>query len=194
MKLSFLNELTYFLNGEAIDRVVTNNKIRYVKLQSNENPYGLNNLIKSMSNEMYLITDIHIGDPVDNWIEQRDKIICTINNVVGENDNLLILGDLTSHTNTANIMDVVNFIKMLNCQNLYLILGNNDIYGIESYIKMGFKTVLDKFEWKNLVFTHMPIPVYGSQINIHGHLHESIEYIDGNITDYIRIKLKNFNI
>ena len=117
MNLSFINEFTYFSNDEAIDRVVTKEGVRFVKLKDDEKPYGLNDLLANISSNMYIISDVHIGDPIDNWEDKRNKIINTINNIVGENDKLLFLGDLTAHSNTTNIYDVVNFIKCLKCEN-----------------------------------------------------------------------------
>ena len=187
MQLSFLNEFTYFSNDEAIDRVVTKNGVRFVQLKNDEKPYGLNELMKNISSEMFIVSDLHIGDPVDNWTDKRDKIISTINNIVGKNDKLLILGDLTAHSNTTNINDIVTTIKCLNCENLYLVLGNNDIYSIDSYVRMGFKAVVDKFIWRNYVFTHMPIRMHGKEINIHGHLHEEIRYENVDWHNHIRI-------
>lgn len=187
MQLSFLNEFTYFSNDEAIDRVVTKDGVRFVKLKDDETPYGLNELIQNISSEMFIVSDLHIGDPIDDWTDKRDKIISTINNIVGKNDKLLILGDLTAHSNTTNIYDVVNFIKCLKCENLYLVLGNNDIYSIDSYKRMGFKAVVDKVIWRNYIFTHMPIPVTGKEINIHGHLHEEIRYENVDWHNHIRI-------
>ena len=187
MQLSFLNEFTYFSNDEAIDRVVTKDGVRFVKLKDDEKPYGLNELIQNISSEMFIVSDLHIGDPIDNWTDKRDKIISTINNIVGKNDKLLILGDLTAHSNTTNIYDVVNFIKCLKCENLYLVLGNNDIYSIDSYKRMGFKAVVDKVIWRNYIFTHMPIWVTGKEINIHGHLHEEIRYENVDWHNHIRI-------
>lgn len=187
MNLSFINEFTYFSNDEAIDRVVTKEGVRFVKLKDDEKPYGLNELLANISSNMYIVSDVHIGDPIDNWEDKRNKIISTINNIVGKNDKLLFLGDLTAHSNTTNIYDVVNFIKCLNCENLYLILGNNDIYSIDSYKRMGFKAVVDKVIWRNYIFTHMPIPVTGKEINIHGHLHEEIRYENVDWHNHIRI-------
>ena len=171
-------EFESFLNDEKKMRMVKDAKPRYIKLLPGEKPYGLNNLLGHMSENIYLSTDWHIGDPVDNWEERRNRLVETINAVVKPDDHLLFLGDLTAHTITANIIDVQNTIKMINCKNLYMILGNNDYESIETYVNMGFKTVTDKFIWKNIVFTHIPAKISLNQINIHGDLHEELIYIN----------------
>ena len=52
---------------------------------------------------------------------------------------------------------------------------------------MGFKTVTDKFIWKNIVFTHMPAKISLNQINIHGHLHEELIYINVDCQNHANI-------
>ena len=131
-----------------------------------------------MSDKIYLMCDLHIGDPIDNWEFKRNKILDTINSIVKSDDKLLILGDLSAHTNIANLLDVKNTIACINCKNLYLILGNNDQYDIQTYIDMGFKAVTDRFEWSEYVFTHMPEEVSVGKINVHGHIHEEMQYIN----------------
>ncbi len=182
-----VTEFESFLNDNKKLRMVKNKGPWHIELLPDEKPYHPEVLLKNISNEMYLIGDLHIGDPIENWTDKRDKIIATINATVSKDDHLLIVGDLSAHTNTANLDDVKNTIAMLNCRNLYLILGNNDQYDIDTYVKMGFLTVTDKVYWKNYVITHCPIPVYGNQINIHGHMHEEIQYINVDWHNHINI-------
>ena len=180
-------EFESFLNEDKKLRVRKDKKPWYLRLLPNEKPYNEIALMSAMSENMYLMADLHIGDPIENWEEKRDKIISTINATVKPDEHLLILGDLSAHTNTANMDDVRNTIAMINCKNMYLILGNNDQADIDTYIKMGFKTVTDRIVWKNYVFSHMPEKIYGNMINIHGHIHEEIQYIDVDWHNHINV-------
>lgn len=182
-----LMEFESFLHKDKIIRVDKNKKVREVKLLKDESEYGYGVLLKHMSEDLYICGDLHIGDPIENWEARRDKIANTINNTVGVNDHLLILGDLIGHTNTADFYSLKVFIDMLKCKNLYLVLGNNDVYEIEAYKKLGFKMVTDKFIWKNYIFTHMPCETWKNQINIHGHIHEEIQYINVDWHNHINV-------
>lgn len=181
-------EFESFLNSDKKMRVVKNEKpYWFLRLLDDEKPYHVSDLRDIMSDQIYLMCDLHIGDPIDNWEDKRNRIIETINSVVKPDDHLLILGDLSAHVNIAQLVDVENTIKCINCKNLYLILGNNDQYDIDTYVKMGFKTVTDRFEWKEYVFTHIPEQVPEGKINVHGHMHEEIQYINVDWHNHINI-------
>jgi len=61
-----------------------------------------------------------------------------------------------------------------------LLLGNHDVMGDDPdfWQNCGFKYIIEELEWKNIIFSHMPLPVSGNTLNIHGHIHSELNYYD----------------
>ena len=58
-----------------------------------------------------------------------------------------------------------------------MILGNKDIMDREFYEEY-FDFVVETFQWKDITFSHFPLPDFTQGFNIHGHIHESNTYWD----------------
>ncbi|MFN3402444.1 MAG: ligase-associated DNA damage response endonuclease PdeM [Cytophagaceae bacterium] len=84
-------------------------------------------------------------------------------------DKLLILGDLF-HSKENSEWKL--FEKLVNSCNTEIILvsGNHDILPDEKYQKAGV-SVMDKLSIAPFVFTHEPVEIKGSYMNIAGHIH-----------------------
>lgn len=161
------------------NRVEPLGNYRTIKLKPYEKPYGDIKAMKKHVNEStWITTDLHTTSG-----ESRvSKVISTINDRVGDDGHLLILGDLGKASLTANMTRqyIESVVSSIKTKNKYLILGNHDVYSIDDYVQMGFKFVSDELlvPWDNikLRFTHIPIPVNKDTVNIHGHIHGSNEY------------------
>ncbi|MCM1260623.1 MAG: phosphoesterase [Staphylococcus sp.] len=128
--------------------------------------------------KIWLCADFHFGHhkiieycnrPFKNTTEMNNTLIKNFNNVVGKNDVVFILGDLSwlNRKSTTQIVKSLNGFK-------YLIKGNHDRKGNQYYRDMGFMEVYDHpiFLNKNVVLSHEPINIKDAKIiNIHGHTH-----------------------
>lgn len=166
-------------DDSLINRTQPLGNYRTIKLKPYEKPYGDLKYLRRFFNEsLWITTDVHLTEG-----ESRiATMINEINDRVGKDGHLLILGDLgklrLNNGMTRNFIETT--MKSIYTENKYLILGNHDAYSVGDYVEMGFKLVTDEltvpYNDLKIRFTHMPIPVNKSTINIHGHIHGSNEY------------------
>ncbi len=136
---------------------------------------------------IYFTSDLHLGHdnaiefkrrPFANVEEMNQKLIRNINETVGPNDELWVLGDFSYKINKEQVRQLRREIQ---CRHVHLIYGNHDkdyssdhIFQSVQYYK-ELKTAYGKF-----VLFHYPIlewnaAHYGS-IHLHGHIHSTGEY------------------
>jgi calcineurin-like phosphoesterase family protein len=158
---------------------------------------------------VYITSDIHyehknICRGVTNWrtpegevpinstrdfetIEQMNSdIVDRINSKVGQDDTLIMLGDVAF----GGFENIGIFLDRLICKNIYLILGNHDhhIKNDRGYIKERFIAVRDYVELNidgvNFVLCHYPLASWHGLnkgvIHLHGHVHLSAQNKWGN--------------
>lgn len=125
-----------------------------------------------MASTKYFISDPHFGHKnilrfertQFSTIEEHDDFIVNmVNEVVGETDELYILGDVGN-------LDTARRIK---CRCI-LVMGNHDNQTVARY-KSFFAEVYSHpiYLKDNIVLSHIPIPVISNVLNVHGHLHGS---------------------
>jgi calcineurin-like phosphoesterase family protein len=113
-------------------------------------------------------------------IEQmNDRIVSGINNMVGQDDTLIMLGDVSF----GGFENIEIFLDRLICQNIHLILGNHDhhIENNRGNIQSRFLSVNHylevNIEGKNFVLCHYPLQSWHGLnkgvIQLHGHVHLS---------------------
>ena len=138
----------------------------------------------------YFISDLHFGHKnilkFDNRpflnIEQHDKaIIENWNNVVGENDDVYVLGDISWY----DAEQTIQIFKQLKGR-IHLIKGNHDGKLLRNKeLHNLFVEVVDYKELKidkqtSVVLCHYPIPCFKNHyygwIHLYGHVHNSFEY------------------
>lgn len=137
-----------------------------------------------MQSRVYFISDLHLGhknilkyNPETRGVfrdigDHNRRVVDIINRDVKQKDILWILGDV------AFGKENLKYIRMINCSKINLVLGNHDVYNIESYMEAGFNKVFGMCEYKEFVLSHMP--VHTQQLdtrykyNIHGHLHNEV--------------------
>ncbi len=117
--------------------------------------------------------------------EMNDHILNNINSMVGTDDILIHLGDFSF----GGFENIRKFREQINCQNIYLILGNHDHHiennkeGIRNlFSDVSESMVLErKFDGKTYQFfiSHLPVfswPSMGRGVfHLHGHTHLSKE-------------------
>ena len=139
--------------------------------------------MKLIDKKIWITADWHFGHnniikycnrPFANTTEMNNTIIKNYNKVVGKNDLVYVLGDVSflNTVSTAEIIKSLNGFKIL-------IKGNHDHKTNSGYRKMGFNEVYDKPIILNNLFilSHEPISplMLGGFLNIHGHTHNTSE-------------------
>ena len=124
----------------------------------------------------FLISDTHFGHtniikycdrPFANVDEMDAALIKNWNSVVGPQDKVYHLGDVTLSAKKMWIMDHLNGTKIL-------IKGNHDIFPLKVYTPY-FKDIRATHELGGYILSHVPVhdsQKYRFDGNIHGHTHE----------------------
>lgn len=121
-------------------------------------------------------------------IEDHDnEIIRSINETCDSGDTLYVLGDVT--VNSKNLYRL----REINCK-MHLIMGNHDLEDSQTYMKYFYKVsayrVFEKFIATHIPIHPMEMPRFN--VNVHGHLHNSVVRCgDGNIdAHYICVSME----
>lgn len=132
--------------------------------------------------DTFIISDTHFlhrkiaeyADRPDDW---QDRIITNWNNVIGDNDVVLHLGDLTfgNRENAASITRRLNGKK-------YLLKGNHDRRSRKWFDELGFELIKSSFMVDcgpfKILFSHRPVfNLPKGTANIHGHIHNKQHFI-----------------
>lgn len=117
----------------------------------------------------------YTGRP-DDW---QERIITNWNNVVGVDDLVLHLGDLT-FGNIDRAYEVVHQLK----GNKFLLKGNHDKRSVKWFDRIGFTLIKKSFIVNcpemdiHFLFSHRPqFNVPPGTVNVHGHWHEKAHFI-----------------
>lgn len=147
---------------------------------------------------IYFTSDLHLGHDRD-WlwgkrgfsngvVEMGNTIIENINKTVRPDDELYILGDLMLIDDSW-----INEIRSLQCRNIHIILGNHDTANrINLYracwnvVEITYATILKYGKYK-FYLSHYPTLTGNTDdkgprnalINLHGHTHQTTNFIDG---------------
>ena len=138
----------------------------------------------------YFISDTHFGHKnclaFDNrpfkTIEEHDEfMIQTWNEVVGIDDDVYILGDISWHNNSKTI----EIFKQLNGRK-HLIKGNHDGGLLKNatlrslFVEITDYKELDIGNGKSVILSHYPIPCFKNHYygwyHLYGHVHNSFEW------------------
>jgi len=141
--------------------------------------FGHKNLVRGVTNWRTQDGQIPVNSTRDfNTIEEMNqRLIDGINNSIGQDDTLIILGDVSF----GGFDNIGLFIDRLICKNIHLILGNHD-----THIENNRGDIQDKFlsvqhylevkiEGKDFVLCHYPLQSWHGLnkgvIHLHGHVH-----------------------
>ena len=111
----------------------------------------------------------------------NDAIVNSINNVVGQDDILIHVGDWSF----GGIENVEIFRNRIICQNIYLVLGNHD-HHIQRNKENARRHFIDVFDYlmlsynkTSIILSHFPFSSWDGlnkgTIHLHGHTHLSNE-------------------
>jgi len=152
-------------------------------------------------NNIWVGTDWHLWKHDDDKgiykNPESENIIKSVNQSVKANDLFIFCGDLVD----GEITDYVSLrqqLNRINCKNMIMIKGNNDLFSDDFYKLCGFSLVVEGFRIntdtaqkyinfhktpKNLVFSHYPIEIPKDTYNIYGHMHGTGFFYDSKFTE-----------
>jgi calcineurin-like phosphoesterase family protein len=151
--------------------------------------YGHTNICRGVSKWRDADGNVPVNQTRDfNTLEQmNDKIVESINSVVGENDILFHLGDFSF----GGFDNIEEFRNRIVCKNIHLILGNHDHHiernkgdiqrlfsSVNQYLRLSVSlypgTTIYQGEYE-FVLMHYPIASWHNMndgvIHLHGHVH-----------------------
>lgn len=147
---------------------------------------------------IFITSDFHFNHNKDfiygkrgfeNVDDMNQAIINAVNNTVGADDELYILGDLM----LGNLNDGLNCMKQINCKNLYIVYGNHDTdirkqayWGLPQNIVEAGDALTRNYHGLHFYFSHYPALTGNIQkeslsqmtLNVHGHTHQSNVFMD----------------
>ena len=140
---------------------------------------------------LYFTSDLHLGHdnaigftnrPFADVEEMDRKLIENINETVGLEDELWILGDFSFKIDRARVRELR---KQITCRMVHLVYGNHDKDYANDHIFQSVQHYKElKSDYGRLVLFHYPIlewsaAHYGS-IHLHGHIHSTGAYNEEN--------------
>jgi calcineurin-like phosphoesterase family protein len=163
-----------------------------IKLQKGQNLYFTSDTHYSHKNICRGVTNWGDADDLTRDFKtldhMNDTIVNNINNVVGENDILIHLGDWSF----GGFEKIEEFRNRLVCKNIHLVLGNHDHHiqrnkenirdlfsSVHEYLRLEVKTFsshnMFPSEIFNFILCHYPIASWHNMndgvIHLHGHVH-----------------------
>ena len=142
---------------------------------------------------IYFTSDLHLGHensiefknrPFSGLDEMNRTLISNINETVGVDDELWILGDFSYRINKEQVRQLR---KQIQCKWVHLIYGNHDKDYSSDHIFQSVQHYKElKTDYGRFILFHYPIvewhaAQYGS-VHLHGHIHSTREYTAENLT------------
>lgn len=134
--------------------------------------FGHNNIIK-YTNRPFVDAD------------EMDKVLVdNINAKVSPRDILYVLGDFAMGKSKNKLQHAQKMLSQIHCKNVYLVIGNHDVQGIERLKEIGFTDVYQMREIHHngtkFVLCHYPLMewngFYHGAYHLHGHVHNDASY------------------
>lgn len=170
------------------DRI--NKKIYEANPEKNSAISKLIDTTKANGHQVYLMTDWHlfkINKETKEFFKRpgADNIIRNIKNTIKDGDLLIFLGDICDgeYEDKATLSMILNALPGTKI----MIRGNNDLFSDQWYVDNGFKYIVPKFVYEDILFSHRPQD-NNYKINIHGHMHNEA----GNKT-YLASEISHYN-
>jgi len=122
--------------------------------------------------------------------EMDSCIIDSINSLVDKHDNLVIVGDFCFAKGRSKVEKARSYRERINCQNVYLILGNHDNRDVlKPLFNAIYENYLFQIDGQQIFASHYPArswnrAAYGSWM-VYGHVHNSLHSEDnGELSRY----------
>jgi len=156
-------------------KILTTGKV-YI---TSDTHYGHKNIVRGVTNWRTQDGEIPVDSVRDfETIDQmNERLIDGINNMVGQDDTLIMLGDVSF----GGFDNIGLFLDRLVCKNIHLILGNHDtsIEKNRDFIQGRFLSVQHyleaNIEGRDFVLCHYPLQSWHGLnkgvIHLHGHVH-----------------------
>lgn len=150
----------------------------------------LNSFVISDTHFFHRNIERYCGRPKD-WM---NLIINNWNNVVGDNDIVIHLGDLSFN----NIINTANVTRNLKGRK-YLLKGNHDKRSKKWFDEAGFTLIKEPFivecEGFKILFSHRPrYDLPKNTINIHGHIHNKRHFmVYEKFNFYVNVSVEKIN-
>ena len=122
----------------------------------------------------------------DSLQDMNQRLVDNINNMVGENDILIHLGDWSF----GGFDKIEEFRSQINCKNIHLVLGNHDHHiernkegiqklfsSVQQYLRLDVRRPVNKATVEKFTFVCMHYPITSwhdmnqGVIHLHGHVH-----------------------
>jgi calcineurin-like phosphoesterase family protein len=128
----------------------------------------------------WIISDTHFGHSNIQKHCRRPadvdaQMVANWQRLVEPDDLVYHLGDFYFTSGSGRTLD--EWVALLPGRKI-LVLGNHDSKTVSAYINAGFAFCCDEFVSGGILFTHTPrayLPA-GVQLNVHGHMHNSVDY------------------
>ena len=156
-------------------KLITTGKV-YI---TSDTHYGHKNIVRGVTNWRTQDGEIPVESTRDfQTIEQmNERLIDGINHFVGQDDTLIMLGDVSF----GGFDNIGIFLERLICHNIHLILGNHDhhIENNRDFVQGRFLSVQHyleaNIEGQDFVLCHYPLQSWNGLnkgvIHLHGHVH-----------------------
>lgn len=149
----------------------------YQRIYPHESNIKAPDITRLINENTYIISDLHFTKQTPQYdINMINKL-----NKIPKNAVVLILGDVgyakSKDPNQLNILK--DYFNRIENKNMYLILGNHDMFPVDFYYSLGFKGVYERIviDNKKWIFSHQPCDGTDSTyINFHGHIHDNTSY------------------
>ncbi len=136
----------------------------------------------------------------DSLQDMNQRLVDNINNMVGENDILIHLGDWSF----GGFDKIEEFRSQINCKNIHLVLGNHDHHiernkegiqrlfsSVQQYLRLEVRRPINKAAVERFTFICMHYPIASwhdmnqGVIHLHGHVHlpSHLRIADGKAMD-----------
>ena len=173
-----VNRLKNATNSECYMRLsFTDNLTPYQKLMPIERRFKFPDISNLIREDTYLAGDFHFTKYDDAHDVSNIKRI----NALPKNATLIVLGDVGYMKNLdPNQKDIIrDYFSMCTFENMYLVLGNHDVYPVDFYLSLGFKGVYENITVPNKkwILSHQAMDgISDKYINFHAHNHGTYKY------------------
>lgn len=126
----------------------------------------------------------------DSLEDMNQRLVDNINNIVGEDDILIHLGDWSF----GGFDKIEEFRSQINCKNIHLVLGNHDHHiernkegiqrlfsSVQQYLRLDVRRPINKATVEKFTFVCMHYPIASwhdmnqGVIHLHGHVHLPVD-------------------
>ena len=166
----------------GVNRINTSQKYYFIQLQPNEAEDTVKKelILPYINDDLWITSDLHLNHKNRNSSEFVNQMVSEINSKVSIKDAIMFCGDMGKKDDPNQKNFIKSFLDRLNPSIKILLLGNHDILPISDWYDMGFTFVTDMIKTKVgndiIKFSHYPLPISDCDLNVHGHIHEDIEY------------------